>query len=34
MDDVEAMLAGDIFQRHVMLGPRDIDRAPARASTA
>jgi 2-keto-4-pentenoate hydratase len=30
MDDVEAALAGDIFQRHVILGPRDIMRAGAR----
>jgi len=27
MDDVEAILAGDIFQRHVILGPRDETRA-------
>ena len=30
MDDVEAILAGDIFQRHVVLGPRDASRAGAR----
>ena len=33
MDDVQAVLAGDIFQRHVILGPRDTDakrRAPRR----
>jgi 2-keto-4-pentenoate hydratase len=30
MDDVEAALAGDIFQRHVILGPRDIMRSGAR----
>jgi 2-keto-4-pentenoate hydratase len=29
-DDVEAVLAGDIFQRHVLLGPRDTSRAGAR----
>jgi 2-keto-4-pentenoate hydratase len=29
-DDVEAVLAGDIFQRHVVLGPRDASRAGAR----
>jgi 2-keto-4-pentenoate hydratase len=29
-DDVEAALAGDIFQRHVVLGPRDASRARAR----
>jgi len=29
MDDVEAILAGDIFQRHVILGPRDQSRAGA-----
>jgi 2-keto-4-pentenoate hydratase len=28
-DDVEAVLAGDIFQRHVVLGPRDASRAGA-----
>jgi 2-keto-4-pentenoate hydratase len=32
MDDVEAILAGDIFQRHVLLGPRDPARAGARLS--
>ena len=32
MDDVEAILAGDIFQRHVLLGPRTAA-APARCST-
>lgn len=26
MDDVESILAGDIFQRHVILGPRDAAR--------
>ena len=30
MDDVPAILAGDIFQRHVVLGPRDILRQGAR----
>ena len=30
MDDVQAALAGDIFQRHVILGPRDIMRSGAR----
>ena len=30
MDDVEAALAGDIFQRHVILGPRDSTRNGAR----
>lgn len=30
MDDVQAILAGDIFQRHVILGPRDIMRQGAR----
>jgi 2-keto-4-pentenoate hydratase len=30
MDDVEAALAGDIFQRHVILGPRDIMRSGGR----
>jgi 2-keto-4-pentenoate hydratase len=30
MDDVEAILAGDIFQRHVVLGERDASRAGAR----
>ena len=30
MDDVEAILAGDIFQRHVLLGPRDDSRRGAR----
>jgi 2-keto-4-pentenoate hydratase len=30
MDDVESILAGDIFQRHVVLGPRDASRAGAR----
>jgi 2-keto-4-pentenoate hydratase len=30
MDDVEAVLSGDIFQRHVLLGPRDIMRGGAR----
>jgi len=30
MDDVQATLAGDIFQRHVILGPRDIMRSGAR----
>ena len=30
MDDVEAILAGDIFQRHVILGQRDIMRQGAR----
>ena len=29
-DDVEGVLAGDIFQRHVVLGPRDIMRQGAR----
>jgi 2-keto-4-pentenoate hydratase len=28
-DDVEAILAGDIFQRHVIFGPRDTGRAGA-----
>src|SRR5215510_3885299 len=28
-DDVEAVLAGDIFQRHVVLGPADMSRAGA-----
>jgi 2-keto-4-pentenoate hydratase len=30
VDDVEAVLACDIFQRHVVLGPRDATRAGAR----
>lgn len=30
MDDVQAILSGDIFQRHVILGPRDIMRQGAR----
>jgi 2-keto-4-pentenoate hydratase len=30
MDDVEAVLSGDIFQRHVILGRRDTMRAGAR----
>jgi 2-keto-4-pentenoate hydratase len=30
MDDVQAALSGDIFQRHVILGPRDIMRGGAR----
>jgi 2-keto-4-pentenoate hydratase len=30
MDDVEAILAGDIFQRHLVLGPSDTSRAGAR----
>jgi len=30
MEDVPAVLAGDIFQRHVVLGPRDIMRSGAR----
>jgi 2-keto-4-pentenoate hydratase len=30
MDDIQATLAGDIFQRHVILGPRDIMRSGAR----
>jgi 2-keto-4-pentenoate hydratase len=30
MSDIQAVLAGDIFQRHVILGPRDIMRAGAR----
>ena len=30
MDDVQAALAGDIFQRHVILGPRDAMRGGAR----
>jgi 2-keto-4-pentenoate hydratase len=30
MDDVEAVLSGDIFQRHVITGPRDIMRGGAR----
>jgi 2-keto-4-pentenoate hydratase len=29
MDDLEGILAGDIFQRHVILGPRDASRAGA-----
>lgn len=29
MDDVQAVLSGDIFQRHVILGPRDTTRAGA-----
>src|SRR5262249_59649998 len=29
-DDVESILAGDIFQRHVVLGPRDPSRAGIR----
>jgi 2-keto-4-pentenoate hydratase len=29
-DDVEAILAADIFQRHVLLGPKDTSRAGAR----
>ncbi len=31
-EDVEGVLAGDIFQRHVILGPRDIMRQGARLS--
>jgi 2-keto-4-pentenoate hydratase len=30
MDDVQAVLSGDIFQRHVILGPRDALRSGAR----
>lgn len=30
MDDVQATLAGDIFQRHVVVGPRDPTRSGAR----
>ncbi len=30
LDDVTAILSGDIFQRHVVLGPRDDGRAGAR----
>ena len=30
MDDVTSILAGDIFQRHVILGPRDESRAGAK----
>lgn len=30
MDDVQTVLSGNIFQRHVILGPRDIMRAGAR----
>ena len=30
MDDVERALAGDVWQRHVILGPRDTTRARAR----
>jgi 2-keto-4-pentenoate hydratase len=30
MDDIERVLAGDIFQRHVLLGPSDPTRALAR----
>jgi len=30
MNDIAAVLAGDIFQRHVILGPRDIMRGGAR----
>jgi 2-keto-4-pentenoate hydratase len=30
MDNIEATLAGDIFQRHVILGPRDAMRSGAR----
>ena len=30
LDDVQAALSGDIFQRHVILGPRDIMRGGAR----
>src|SRR4051794_17472528 len=30
MDDIQATLAGDIFQRHVILGPRDALRSGAR----
>jgi 2-keto-4-pentenoate hydratase len=30
MDDIQAVLAGDIFQRHVILGPRDAMRSGAR----
>ncbi len=29
-DDIESILAGDIFQRHVIVGPRDDSRAGAR----
>jgi 2-keto-4-pentenoate hydratase len=30
VDDVQAILSGDIFQRHVILGPKDASRAGAR----
>ena len=30
MDDVQAVLSGNIFQRHVILGPHDITRSGAR----
>jgi 2-keto-4-pentenoate hydratase len=30
MDDVEAVLSGDIFHRHVVTGPRDVMRSGAR----
>ena len=30
MEDVQAVLSGDIYQRHVILGPRDTTRAGAR----
>ena len=30
LDDVEAILAGNIFQRHVIFGPRDTSRSGAR----
>jgi 2-keto-4-pentenoate hydratase len=30
MDDVEGALAGDIWQRHVLLGPKDLARAGAK----
>ena len=30
MDDIEAVLSGDIFHRHVVMGPRDTSRAGAR----
>lgn len=34
MDDVESILAGDIFQRHVIFGSRDTSRAGARLEGA
>src|SRR5215510_1454561 len=34
MDDVEAILASNIFQRHVIVGPRDSDRKSTRLNSS